>query len=572
MSYAILRTAKLNSWGSIGASAAHTYRTIPTPNADPSKLALNICGRGTKGDILGDVRTRVEEVTGGNIRKGGVLCIELLLTASPEFFDGLKLSELSTWAKANTAWLKATFGENNLTHLVLHRDEKTPHLVAYVVPEVGGKMNCRAILGGREKLRDLQSSYAEAMVKFGLQRGLEGSRRKHVPTREHYAKANKSADSVIQEIKKLSEPGPVPTKLKMIMEGPDKVLDTWRGKERSRTAKLAQEAVRLALQVAEMKEEVSELSEALQVSNTELKNTKSELAQTYAQLGLSKEEISMLRKFDISAVSQRLGYYGEIQKGENSIDLVKRIGGFDYGEAIAWLHSEFGSVVVSKAVGQDNPERPFTTSEKVIAKAVATQVDALGCDKFRVSLVPADETKKPYLPGKPKGAKSEETFFDRETLRNLIPFLRYRNNQGDNVFITPMDDHAQYILLDDSKLSGQELLKRGFQPCVIQKTSWESTQAVFKVPKDLDRSAVLSVFNELNKSIGDDEITGLRHPFRLAGFRNMKPKHEREGLRPFVEVKLAMNRFCDQCTKMVRAVMKKQQELELTLPGAPGFR
>ena len=34
-------------------------------------------------------------------------------------------------------------------------DEETPHIVAYVVPEVGGKLNARALFGGRDKLRPL---------------------------------------------------------------------------------------------------------------------------------------------------------------------------------------------------------------------------------------------------------------------------------------------------------------------------------------------------------------------------------------------------------------------------------
>jgi hypothetical protein len=37
MNYCILRAAKLNSFGSIAASAKHTFREIPTPNADPAR-------------------------------------------------------------------------------------------------------------------------------------------------------------------------------------------------------------------------------------------------------------------------------------------------------------------------------------------------------------------------------------------------------------------------------------------------------------------------------------------------------------------------------------------------------
>ena len=41
MAYAIYRTAKLGSFGEIGGSLSHTYRTRPTPNADESRIHLN---------------------------------------------------------------------------------------------------------------------------------------------------------------------------------------------------------------------------------------------------------------------------------------------------------------------------------------------------------------------------------------------------------------------------------------------------------------------------------------------------------------------------------------------------
>lgn len=59
-------------------------------------------------------------------------------------------------------------------------------------------------------------------------------------------------------------------------------------------------------------------------------------------LDLPKDEVSRLRKLDVSMVAERLGHMDEIRKGENAIDLTKRIGGFDYQQAVAWLHHEFG--------------------------------------------------------------------------------------------------------------------------------------------------------------------------------------------------------------------------------------
>ena len=42
MVFAILRAEKLKTMGNIGGSLAHNYRSIETPNADPSKRHLVI--------------------------------------------------------------------------------------------------------------------------------------------------------------------------------------------------------------------------------------------------------------------------------------------------------------------------------------------------------------------------------------------------------------------------------------------------------------------------------------------------------------------------------------------------
>ena len=62
----------------------------------------------------------------------------------------------------------------------LHRDETTPHLVAYVVPiDQKGKLNCKEFLGGRAKLNKMQTDFANQVKDLGLTRGKEGSKSRH---------------------------------------------------------------------------------------------------------------------------------------------------------------------------------------------------------------------------------------------------------------------------------------------------------------------------------------------------------------------------------------------------------
>ena len=54
----------------------------------------------------------------------------------------------------------------------IHRDETTPHLIAYVVPldEATGKLNAKKWLGGRAKMSQMQSDFADQVRSLGLEK------------------------------------------------------------------------------------------------------------------------------------------------------------------------------------------------------------------------------------------------------------------------------------------------------------------------------------------------------------------------------------------------------------------
>ncbi|MGZ0786255.1 plasmid recombination protein [Pseudomonas saponiphila] len=83
MSYAILRTKKLKSIGAVARSARHTFREQPTPNADPAQLSRNrTVGAQGSDSLLQVMKGRLPDKR----RRDAVLCIEYLITASPEVF------------------------------------------------------------------------------------------------------------------------------------------------------------------------------------------------------------------------------------------------------------------------------------------------------------------------------------------------------------------------------------------------------------------------------------------------------------------------------------------------------
>lgn len=184
MSFAILRTEKLKDWGSISASLQHTFRERLTPNADENRTGLNAhIGGNNSEQVLQKIKDGLPE----KYRADCVKCVEYLITASPEWFSQANEQERLQYFHTAQEWLKERHGADNVKYVGIHLDETTPHLVAYVVPiDEWGKLNCKAFLGGREKLSRMQSDFAERVQKFGLKRGVKGSKAKHQRVQRFY--------------------------------------------------------------------------------------------------------------------------------------------------------------------------------------------------------------------------------------------------------------------------------------------------------------------------------------------------------------------------------------------------
>jgi len=157
-------------------------------------------------------------------------------------------------------------------------------------------------------------------------------------------------------------------------------------------------------------------------------------------------------------------------------------------------------------------------------KAVQLQHGFLGAEKYRITAVP--RTDKGYF--RNLGRRGEtETFFTVEDLVHKIVELRTLNARGYDIYITPIDAKFHYIVVDDlTPETLAELLKDGYKPTLVQKSSQGNYQAVIKVEKKegrTEQSFANSAVLELNCRYGDPKFSGVIHPFRLAGFSNKKP-------------------------------------------------
>ena len=198
---------------------AHIARTKMPPNAIPELTYLNeelVEYPAGVHDRTQAIQYRLE--TAGLTRKIGtnqVRVIRVMLTGTQE--DMKRISQegrLKAWCADNLEWLRQTFGAENVVSAVLHMDEATPHIHAAVVPIVTGERRkvrekqtdepnkrkyrtkstarprlCADDVMSRVKLKEYQNTYAAAMAKYGLQRGIDGSKARHVTTQEFYRNA-----------------------------------------------------------------------------------------------------------------------------------------------------------------------------------------------------------------------------------------------------------------------------------------------------------------------------------------------------------------------------------------------
>lgn len=213
MGYISIQFNKAKSSADTGASDHIERKTIPK-NADPTRTCLNR----ELVEFPDGVTNRTEAInhrirTAGIKRKitpDQVRAIRIVLSGTHE--DMMKVQDegrLNEWCADNLQWLHRTFGRENTVSAVLHMDEHTPHIHATVVPIVTGERRkakkkqqvegkrtyrkktdavrlCADDVLTREKLSAYHDSYAEAMAKYGLQRGIRGSEARHTTTAQYY--------------------------------------------------------------------------------------------------------------------------------------------------------------------------------------------------------------------------------------------------------------------------------------------------------------------------------------------------------------------------------------------------
>jgi hypothetical protein len=376
--FAILRYAKLKSTSAISGSAAHMRRTIETPNADPSRKSGNTILVGSEkpaedvNALLPKLGQRLDPDDSKSKllrRSNSVLAVEVLMTASPEWWQVATPEERDDWIERSSAWLAEEWGVNNIAHLELHMDETTPHLTGFIVPlDAEGGLNARQFIGGKASkarpgsslLSGHQTRYAASVEALGLRRGRLGSNATHETMRSYQRRAKGVLDEL--NVPEIGTP-------------PIMGREAWAAQVQARVREAFEDvAVRAAEAATEHRKAkaAGNTADRAQASADEAKAARRELANRCRELDLETVATDLGLKYDKTDKRWKAGPKGardhriEITKDKNvwrcaviqkggrgAIDLVKSVQDTDFNGALSYLADRYGlSAAAADAVGR----------------------------------------------------------------------------------------------------------------------------------------------------------------------------------------------------------------------------
>ena len=230
MGYVVFHMQKTR--GTDSGTSAHIERKVKPSNADEERTHLNR----RLIEYPDGVHTRTQAIqhrleTAGLTRKVGknqVRAIRIMLSGSPDDMQRIvRGGRLDEWCADNMKYLAETFGRENIVSADLHLDETSPHIHATLVPIVTTERKrkkqeehatkryrtksasrprlCADEVMSRVKLKEYQDTYAQAMSKYGLQRGVEGSEARHVDTTQYYRDMLVRKNEIAEQVENLKE-------------------------------------------------------------------------------------------------------------------------------------------------------------------------------------------------------------------------------------------------------------------------------------------------------------------------------------------------------------------------------
>lgn len=231
MGYAVLQFSK--SKAATFQLTQHIERIIIPKNADPSRTHLNHELITFPEGVNNRDEAIAHRINNAGIKRkiseNQVRAICIILSGSHDDMKRIETEErMDNWCNDTLRWLDETFGKDNIVSAVLHMDETTPHIHATVVPVVKGERRkakqetengkrkyrkkpaetvrlCADDMLNRQKLEQYHDTYADAMARYGLQRGIRGSEARNLTTSQYYRELYATNEKLKENIDDLVE-------------------------------------------------------------------------------------------------------------------------------------------------------------------------------------------------------------------------------------------------------------------------------------------------------------------------------------------------------------------------------
>jgi hypothetical protein len=332
-------------------------------NVDPARQHLNVIDRSYESlghDLDERARTVIEEAgVTRKVQNNAVLFNPMILSGSHEqMIKIMERGELPEWIDDTRKFVEDKYGKENIISFAMHADELTPHIHVCVVPIIKDKKNGkdRIRLSAKDKfnpeeLTKLQTEYAEAMKKWGLERGksskLTGA--KHQDTKQFYKDLPEKIQEKKAEIEELQENVKELKKeirIDSLKKGATEVLDIFTGKQRHEIkAKEAQisilnekldethnELVKVAKAskkiIGDLQQENTKLltkTQQLESDNKELKREKNQLLEKIKDLTTELKDLAITTLKEImnsvknTMIKDKLPVYYEYSEKEGKV-------------------------------------------------------------------------------------------------------------------------------------------------------------------------------------------------------------------------------------------------------------
>lgn len=185
---AIMRHVKHKAGGGLRSSLQHNFRERETLNADEERTPDN---EHLISSSTNEVIERMNQRLPDKVRKNGVVMVEYVMSASPEWFKDNDESKHKEYFDRSMEYIKEKYGEKNIVGATIHKDESTPHLAVFVVPITkDGRLCANDYLNGRKLLSQEQTNYHKKVEHLGVDRGVEGSKARHTTIKQYYQEVN----------------------------------------------------------------------------------------------------------------------------------------------------------------------------------------------------------------------------------------------------------------------------------------------------------------------------------------------------------------------------------------------